>query len=248
MLIFLFGTATNMALGQDFSEEQAFVKIFGNYDRIHKISIWKNMRFPAREELDGFFEKKIGIVSKILFQSYKESGVDKIFLVTKTIPMDVPFNCHACLPLISATVFVLDRNEWKIESQNLFLMYKGEYGELPTLELITIGQDKMGLLLEFEGHGEVHTKEVALLISYKNKIYKAHQEIVYYDNFGVCGQSVPCASYVSKLAFKDSKLDSYYDLKIKKFGTKDDELRLRTVRIDEELLFHFEHGKYIQES
>lgn len=247
VLIFLFGITFNMALGHTLSEEEAFMMIYGNYDRIHKNSIWENMKFPNKEDADGFFEKKTGIVSSFLFQSFKESGEKKFFLLTKTIPVGIPFDCHACLPLLSATVFALAKDEWKIESQNLFLMYQGEYGELPIVKLITIGNDKVGLSLEYEHHGEVHTKEMAFLIPYKKSIENAHQETIYYDNSGECGQSVQCASYGAKISFNNSRTNSFYDLKIKKFGTKYDESRAyKIVRVDEELLFHFVNGKYIQ--
>ena len=36
---------------------------------------------------------------------YYENGKNKIFLLTKTIPTNIPFDCHACLPFIGAAVF-----------------------------------------------------------------------------------------------------------------------------------------------
>lgn len=248
ILILLFSVTSTAAFGNNFSEEQAFTMIFGNYDRTHKSSVWKNMKFPNKEDIDSFFEKKTGIVSSLFLESYKEGGKDKFFFLTKTIPIGAPFDCHACLPLISATVFAWDRTEWKVESQNLFLMYKGEYGEPPGVKLITIGRDKVGLSLEFDGHGEVHTKELILLVPYKKSIYNSHQEAIYYDNFGVCGQSVPCASYTAKLNFNHSGVNTFYDLKIKRFGTENDGLLAKIVRINEETLLQFVHGKYVRVS
>jgi hypothetical protein len=163
IFLFLFGTVVNVSFCQGLSEQQAFVILFGNYDSMYKRAIWKNMKLPVKQP-DNFWEQKTGIVSSVLFQSYTESGKKKFFFLTKTIPSDIPFQCHACFPLLSAIVFSLDKGEWKIESQNPFLMYESEYGEVPAAKLISIGNNKTGLSLEFEHHDDGISKSIAIII------------------------------------------------------------------------------------
>jgi hypothetical protein len=78
--IILFVFIFFVALNNNLSEKQAFVMLFGNYDYIHKTATWKDMKYPDKDITDSFFwRRKIGIVSSILFQPYKESGKNKFF-------------------------------------------------------------------------------------------------------------------------------------------------------------------------
>lgn len=236
----------NFAFGSTFSEKEAFILLFGNYDSAKKIANWKNMKFSEKKEQDCFFWKnKTGIVRNILLLPCRENGKRKFFFLTQTIPKDIPFNCHACLPLISATVFSLDMNNWKIDSQSLFLMYGGKYGKSPSAKLISVGKEKKGVLLEFERHGEGHIKESYLVIPYKKKILNAHKEIIYYDNFNDCGRSIHCASFSAKMYFNKKTLGDFYELKIKKIGTENDEkYDYKIVSVNEKHSYYFLNGKY----
>ena len=159
-------------LNSELTEKQAFIMLFGNYNASQQNAIWKSMNFPAQEKADEYFWKsRTGIVKKVFYQSYQENGYKKAFFITKTIPADVPYECHACMPLLSATVFVRGRGTWKIAHQNLFLTYDGEYGELLQAQLIKIGPERFGVLLEAEHrHGESFEREMMILVPYKKNI------------------------------------------------------------------------------
>ncbi len=245
LFIVIFDVNCNFVFGNTFSEKKAFTILFGNYNDTHKTALWKNIEFPKKEKLDTFWENKTGIVSSILFQSYVENGKEKFFFLTKTIPKDIPFECHACLPLLSATVFSLEKNDWKIESQNSFLMYEGEYASSPSAKLISVGKDKKGVLLEFDHHGDEHIKVSYLIIPYNTNIINAHNEITYYDNFNVCGRSVQCASFTAKIDFNKTKLSDYYKIKIRKFGTETVEKNAyKAISVNEERSYYFVNGTY----
>lgn len=95
------------------SEMQALTRIYGNYDRNAKHANWINIPFP-KKMTDGYFEERKGYVKVISLKPYYENRKNKIFLLTKTIPTNIPFDCHACLPLIGATVFVEKNKYWEI--------------------------------------------------------------------------------------------------------------------------------------
>jgi hypothetical protein len=156
--------------------------------------------------------------------------------------------CHACLPLLSATVFVKDKGAWVIESQNLFLTYEGEYGIQPTAKIILIGKNKFGLLLESEHKNGVSTdREIMLLVPFKKNIAISHKQIIYYNDFNSCGWSLPCAAFTATFDFKKFRNNTFYDLKIKRFGTDNDEMQAdKAVPIDEEITYRFLDGKYNQ--
>lgn len=234
-----------------FSEKDAFMMVFGNYDPIHKNATWKNMRFPKNETVDEYFWKsRVGIASEIFFRSYIEHGVKKVLFITKTSPFATPYDCHACLPLLNATIFVKNKGKWNIENQNLFLMYEGEYAQSPIINLIQVGDEKYGATLEFEHRsGEFLDKELYILIPYNKDIVISHQETIYYDNFNGCGWSIQCATFAATLNFSKISNDVFYQLKIKRFGTMDDASQhYQAVPVKEESTYQLFNGKYVQAS
>jgi len=232
-----------------FTEKQALIMLFGNYDPFNRKSIWRNMRFPTNNNIDSLFsENKNGIVKIIFFKPYKEDRKEKIFLLEKTIPSDSPFECHACLPMLGAAVFVNEKGNWKIESQNLFLMFAGEYGESPFAKLILIGKDKFGVSLEYDHKDDECTnREMTLLVPYKKSIEKLFQETIFYNNFNDCGRSIPCAAFSAKIDFVNSDNDTFWNLKVKKSGTEVSRKQInRVVSINEESIYQFFDGKYVR--
>lgn len=246
IFLFLFGTVLNVAFGQGLSEQQAFVILFGNYDSVYKHAIWKNMKLPTKG-VDDFWKQKTGIASSVLFQSYTENGKNKFFFLTKTIPADIPFECHACLPLLSATVFSLDKGEWKIESQNPFLMYESEYGEAPAAKLISVGKDKAGVSLEFEHHDDGVRKSIAIIIPYKKSVVNAYQGIMSYENSSVCDRYLPCAAFATHLQFDKLKSNEFYQLIVERVRTNNDEKKAyKAVSVNAKLSYRFVDGKYVK--
>lgn len=228
------------------TEKEALLTFFGNYDETNQTSLWKSMSFPLGEG-NGYFSKGVGVVSVSFFQSYREDGKMKFFLLTKTIPIDVPFECHACRPLLSGAVFSLDKNVWKIESQQQFLGYDGEYGLVPDAKLIQIGPDKHGLMLVFKYESDMTAVEEALLVPYQGNITKAYQDALYYDDFNLCEHSYSCAAYSTRVEFDKSKKQRFYPLKVSKFGTDNDPRRgYKAVPVDEEAVYQFQSGKYVE--
>lgn len=245
IIVSAIGTTSILLRSPALSEEQGLTMIYGNYDRVNKYANWINIPFPDKKDAEGYFEEKKGFVKVISLQPYHENGKNKVFLLTKTIPTNIPFDCHACLPLIGATVFVAKNRRWEIEAQNQFIMYDGEYGELPTVKLIQVGHDKFGLSLEF-GHIVVRDKELSILIPYNKSIMQAHNEVVYYENFNDCefSKSIPCEAYTASVSFNKSNEGAYHNLKVEKFGTTYSEKRNKSMPVDETITYQFTNGKY----
>jgi len=232
-----------------FSEKDAFMVVFGNYDSIHKSAAWKNMNFPKSAEVENdFWKSKTGTVSKVFFEPYKENGKKKFFFLTKTSPINTNYDCHACLPLLSATIFSKKKWKWEIESQNLFLMYEGEYAESPIVNLIRVGDEKYGATLECEHRsGESFDKEWYLLIPHDKNIVIAHQETRYYDDFNSCDHVIQCAAYSTTFNFSKVPNDTFYQLTVKKFGTSNDEPPYyKAVPVDEEVTYQILNGEYVK--
>jgi hypothetical protein len=230
-----------------FTEKQAMTALFGNYNSNHKNSIWENMNLPEKD-VNGFFSNKTGIASTIFFESYKANGKKKIFLITKTIPSDIYFECHACLPLLSSAIFVESNGHWKIEAHNLFVMYEGEYGEPPKVEIIRIGNNKFAARLEYEHRHDLRLEtKIALLIPYQEHVGIAYEQVIYFDNFNDCGSVQQCAAFKAEIDFDKSTKDDFYRIKTTRFGTeldnKQDDI---AIPVDEKSVYQFQNGKYVQ--
>jgi hypothetical protein len=228
------------------SEEQALVMIYGNYDPASKSSTWVNIPFPDKEDASGYFEKRKGLVRAIFFKAYHEDGKSKIFLLTKTIPTNISFDCHACLPLIGGAIFVQRIGSWEIEAQNQFIMYDGEYGELPIMKLIAVGKNKFGVSLEYS-HIAISNRELSILVPYKKSIVNAHKEIIYYENFSNCepSKTIQCEAYTADVNFEKSSKGYFYDIQVKRFGTVYSDKRGKTMPVDQDISYQFINGKYV---
>lgn len=115
---------------QPLSEERALTMLFRDYNHSQKQAIWHHIPFDTNNTSNGFWEKKTGIVSTVLFQPYVEQNTHKLFFLTQTRSIDAPYDCHACAPLLSAFVFSKKHiwSSWQLEAQNRFLTYADEYG------------------------------------------------------------------------------------------------------------------------
>jgi len=244
MMVSFIGITSTLASRPALSEEQALTMIYGNYNPETKYATWTNIPFP-KKMISSFFEEKKGYVKAISLLDFRENIKNKIFLLTKTIPTNIPFDCHACLPLIGATVFAENNGNWEIEAQNKFIMYDGEYGELPTVKLIEVGKNKFGLSLEFN-RVAVRDKELSILIPYNKTIILAHTEVIYYENFNDCeySKTIPCEAHTANVSLNKSISDDYYNLKVKKFGTTYSEKRKKSMPVDETITYKFINGKY----
>lgn len=168
-LIFIVAAPALCLASTQFSEEQAFVMLYGNYDSTHQISIWENVVFPSKRDKYFFWDKKTAIVSSVLFVPFKDNGIEKYFLLTKSIPVGIPFDCHACAPLIGAAIFKKSNHLWKVESQNRFLLYADEYGKAPLAKFV-VKKGKPVVELQIEYHGEGVTRKKVFLVLSKNNI------------------------------------------------------------------------------
>jgi len=105
-----------------------------------------------------------------LFIRFEDNGIKKFLLLTKSIPVGAPFGCHACAPLIGAAIFSKKNNFWKVESQNKFLLYAGEYGQAPLAKLI-LNKSRPTIELQIEYHeGNIIRKKMFIVLSNNIKL------------------------------------------------------------------------------
>jgi hypothetical protein len=214
-----------------------------------KKSIWRNIPFDRSHTPDDLWEKKTGIVSVVLFQPYREHRQQKKILLTQTRSMDVPYDCHACAPLLSAFVFSKKHfwNSWQLEAQNRFLTYADEYGTPPITTLIHIGPDKRGLLLKHTYHGDGVTQAISIVTPYHHQITLAYHEITSENNFDDCGDFLPCTALTTTWQWGQStQPHSFYTLQTNRLGTVNDVKKHNKIQpVNEEVYYQLQNGFYV---
>jgi hypothetical protein len=96
-------------------------------------------------------------VSIILSARVVEGDADRVYLVTSAKPAHDPeggYNCHACAPAIGAALFTWKEGNWQLESGNAGVAFSGAWGGPPSVDLVTVGQQKHGLLLSPDDEGQ----------------------------------------------------------------------------------------------
>ncbi|HEU5281478.1 MAG TPA: hypothetical protein VFU82_05840 [Gammaproteobacteria bacterium] len=158
----------------DFTLYEASYILFHHFNEEHQVSVWQHIPFPSKKEQKDFWGAETGLVSAVFFSPFVEDGKNKYFLLTKTVPVGEPFECHACLPLLSAVIFSEKNHRWVVESKNLFLMYAGEYSASPKVKLVDLPGHRHGLLLTFTHYGSGEER-------YENIMVSAANHSVHYD-------------------------------------------------------------------
>lgn len=233
---------------QPLSEAKALTILFGDYNHSQKQAIWHHIPFDTHNTSDGFWEKKTGIVSTVLFQPFTEQNKHKIFLLTQTRSTDVPYDCHACAPLLSAFVFAKKHiwSSWQLEAQNRFLTYADEYGTPPVAKLIRIGADKYGLLLNHTYHGNGVEHAISIVAPYHDQINVAYHENTSQNNFDDCGDFLPCTALTASRQWASTNTSPFYTLQIKRLGTINDSKQNNKIQpVDENLYYQLQKGIYV---
>lgn len=233
---------------ESLSDKQALTIVWGNYDPIHRDSLWKNVNPPANEEFNNI-DYKVGVVSVELLQQYTDAGKEKYFLLTKTVPAGQEYSCHVCAPLMSAIVFAKVGDKWKVESQNLYLTVSGTFGKPPESSFIQIGKDKYGVMLEDEDmHQGLFGKAITLVAPYDGKIEKIFQQESRIDNFSACGsdgiEEGNCWGYMATIEFNKNVSSEFFNIRVREFGTVKNK-NGKTSPIDNTKNYYFSGGKYV---
>lgn len=233
----------------DFNIGKALELIYGSYDYQKKYAKWKltadDLRKSHLDTQGSGITPGTVYTNANFFQSFTQSGVQRYFLITDTVP--ARYDCHACAPMIGGAVFSQVGNNWQVEAENKIISTMGSFGSAPKGKLMKIGADRHGAMFEAGGMGQGISNEVAVLIA---DVGETLREVLIVDEFGgdnggACGEGLAaCYSFSSKLEFVAGANPDYYDARVTTTGTKEDKdgnvRRVNTVK-----KYAFVNGKYM---
>ncbi len=248
----------NRVIIGDFDDGKALELLYGNYDSVKKIALWKSMNPPETFWNSKNFIGKLGLVSVILSQPFKEGAIEKHMLITQAPALENGrvLDCHACGALVSGAVFVKVGNKWKIEVESPYIPIDGSWGKAPEPQLIQIGRAKYGVLFESErGNQGYNSKSVFLIAEINKELKDIFDLITGADTRGsrACDEtgnpekdSPVCYDYDIKLDFIKGKNPDYYDIRATGSGVEGDEEKSLFSRKKTSFYKYF-NGKYIND-
>jgi len=164
--LFIFLCSTTASFGQGpFSNDEALKQLYHNFDPAKKTAQWGCTQDHQSEGPDrlclylqgGNIKDDTTVsVSVLLTAQVSEGNATRIYFATSAKPsrLHEEFDCHACVPATGAAVYIWRSQHWELESANVAAAYSGGWGGPPTIDLITIGPQKHGLLLSSTHMGQ----------------------------------------------------------------------------------------------
>jgi hypothetical protein len=187
-----------------FNKESAMQALYGHYGE-HPTSA--NTSVPENNQVDltgSQFKPGDPLVVRPFWSgTYEDGGSRKAVLLTYAVPfdpnwkpsfpLDKPFSCHACSPLIGVAVFKWSGREWQPEGSRTIVSRGGSWGLPPSpVRLIRIGPHRMAVDIEddYEGGG-ITTTNVIIIPLYGSAISNALNIETGEDNSGGCEPHQP---------------------------------------------------------
>jgi Flp pilus assembly protein TadD len=239
-------TPSSIEIVGAFSVERAMELIYGNYNRADKTSLWADIG-PQEKLKDSNFADSKGLVAAEFSESYKENGLEKVVLVTKVVPAEEEYVCHACEPIMGLFSFVKTGTTWHVEAQNKFLGTIGSYGKIPKPQLIRIGTDKFGLMLDNSNSHMGHSHTCRYIYSISNGVISSifHKDISESEFEYIDDNDEPIVkwSYETKFEFINGNNPKYFDIMETKIG-KERKEDGNIASVNAVTLYSFDGSKY----
>jgi hypothetical protein len=200
--------------------------IYGNHDARTGTSQWLNPPKAAVEAL-GFGAQKSLVARYGGGFPIVQGGERKVVIWTWSAVAQ-PFDCHACAPVISATVFAQTEGRWRIEGAEPALGASGGWGRPGQVKIEKVGPDAYALITEsgFTGQGETSSLATVYVMQPGGRFKQAANIDTHGDNGGNCDTdksgSVPyaCYDYSATYTFRPNGAQPFYDLVVTTTGTR----------------------------
>ncbi len=214
------------------SRDEALKQLYRDYDPSTKTARWICTKGQQQEQHEGWpcsEEYAKVVVTVELSTQVVEHGTEKTYLIASTIPFGNPhdFECHSCAPAIGVAVFAWRGMRWELESANAAVGWFGEWGGAATSQLVAIGPEQHGVILESEFSGQGYHESVKYLLvplgSNVNEVWKLFDEQDDSGAFDPNDKSGQHRLYYAEVAFKFVYVGKgdYYDILAMSRGTDD---------------------------
>jgi hypothetical protein len=221
-----YGAQDGQAKAPDPREAIFMRLIFGNYDPRTRTSRWMHPPKAAVEALG--FDRQPFLVSRYGGGFPFVQGGERKLLIWTWSGVAGPFDCHACAPLISVTVFAQSAGRWRIEGSEPGLGASGAWGRPGSVKLEKVGADAYAVVTEsgFTGQGETSSLATVYVMQPGGRFRLAIHLDTHGDNGGNCdfdrSGDVPyaCFDYTATYSFRPHPAQPYYDLVVTTTGTR----------------------------
>ena len=232
---------------EDINTEKALLAVYGNFNPVDKTALWKNIGPKEKLKSTGFSGTD-GLVTAAFDEHYTEGGKEKYIVVTKTVPAEQDFTCHACGPIVGVISFVRNTGKWVIESESKFVTTSGAWGELPEVKLIRLGTDKHGLRFDGSDMAQGYqTDYIFIVANFTNKFKEIFTLTTREDATGACEsdkQNADCNwKYSTTVDLVGRGGADFYDIRTVKTGTHKEEENGKISAVNETAIYTFKRNK-----
>ena len=228
----------------------AMTVFYGNYDAQAQHSLMTT----AESTPDSSFPKGTRLAVQPIFSTLaREARPITFTLVTAAVPLDRPFDCHVCSPVIGEAVFTWSGSRWEIDASNQQVTNLGAFGEPPSdIQAVQIGPNRSAVeIRQVDGGQGAHSTALALLVPWHGTVDLALQQIIEHDDGGICAPSggLPCYSNHRTITFEPGRNPDYYDIELKlEGGDLSNGPPYHLIQVDGLERLAFENGVYRQVS
>lgn len=177
---------------------------------------------PNQREFANFRGISSGTVAVAFDAAYRELGLDKHFVLTWTKPVGENYDCHVCLPLLSAAVFSRRNSQWSIESKEKYLILGASFGQKPRCQLVKIGPEKFGIVMHYSDLAQGFETEWIVLVAANGNTVKPILTLTTRNdpNDARCARSPAgdesCIRYSVEYHFVPGSNSAYFDIQTTK--------------------------------
>jgi hypothetical protein len=239
-----------------FGVAEAMKMFYGNYDEKTQSS---TMPSSGNDDFGALKDDTKQIAFGPLFHAFtEEDGIPSFMLITYGLPVDKPYDCHLCPPVIGMAVFSRMSNHWVMTASNQELAEVGSFGKPEThIQLVRIGPRRHGVAItnHESGNGE-YSASLLILTPFEDKVTVALDRAVANNDSGDCGKDSPWPCYSNKriVTFLRDGDAEFYRLKLRLTGTdyvvsesRPESHPIFTRRQVQGLeILRLENGKYVQ--
>lgn len=141
----------------------------GVYDAACQCLLWppSGQTLTTWPDTFGPFEQEGETLAVHLKAAYpfEQGEVHKYFLITEVLPAHTEYTCHACAPIVGGAIMVQSGRSWSLEAVSQGIVMIGKFGKGPMSQLLVIGPEQYGVMLDVWGGNQGCFDQTLLLLA-----------------------------------------------------------------------------------
>lgn len=235
---------TYQTLTANMTVDRAMSLLYSEYDQSTGRAL---VEFNKAEAEYGNWVEGEPIFAKPFFsKTYSEGLKEKFIILTSAAPPG--YDCHACSPVIGASIFVKESTGWKLDLAHKSIGHYFSWGQAAKPRFERIGKDKYGVILEWEDGGQGwFSGQAHLLAATDHVLEEVGTFLTSENNAGGVSNREDYVAITGRYDFIPGQLNDFYNIRIVYRGKKATGKGNRVVikPFSKVVLYEFKNGQYV---